>query len=68
MIIDFHSHYPNEEHFADKLVELLPQAGIDHICLCSAGAQFGHAPNETILAAARTYPNKISALALVERT
>jgi uncharacterized protein len=66
MVIDFHSHYPEEENFAERLVELLPRAGIDRICLCSAGAQFGHAPNETILAAARAFPDKISALALVE--
>lgn len=66
MVIDFHAHFPLEDGFADRLVELLPQAGIDRICLCSAGAQFGHAPNEAILAAARKYPNQISALALVE--
>lgn len=66
MVIDFHSHYPAEDNFAAKLIDLLPQAGIDRICLCSAGAQFGHAPNETILAAARAWPDKISALALVE--
>ena len=66
MIIDFHAHYKNEDGFADRLVELLPQAGIDRICLCSAGAQFGHAPNGVILAAARKYPDQIIALALVE--
>lgn len=66
MVIDFHAHYPQEEHFVERLVELLPRAGIDRICLCSAGAQFGHAANATVLAAARAYPNKISALALVE--
>ena len=53
MIIDFHAHYPNEPDFADKLVALLPAAGIDRICLCSAGAAFGHADNATVLAAAR---------------
>src|SRR5437763_10001071 len=66
MIIDFHAHYPDEPDFATRLVEMLPSAGIDRICLCSAGAQFGHAPNETVLAAARAYPDKISALALIE--
>jgi predicted TIM-barrel fold metal-dependent hydrolase len=66
MIIDFHSHFSNEEGFADRLVELLPQAGIDRICLCSAGGQFGHAPNDVILAAAHKYPEQIIALALVE--
>ena len=66
MVIDFHAHYPNEPDFAAKLVELLPQAGIDKICLCSAGEAFGHASNETILAAAKKYPERIIALALVE--
>lgn len=66
MVIDFHSHYPDEPDFAERLVEVLPEAGIDRICLCSAGAQFGHAPNEVILAAARKYPDRILAFALVE--
>ncbi len=65
-VIDFHAHYPREEKFVERLVALLPRAGIDRICLCSAGAQFGHASNETILAAARAHPDRISALALVE--
>lgn len=65
MIIDFHSHFPREERFAERLVEILPQAGIDMICLCSAGEEFGHAPNQEILAAAARYPRQIMALALV---
>jgi predicted TIM-barrel fold metal-dependent hydrolase len=66
MIIDFHAHYPQQPDFAERLVELLPQAGIDRICLCSAGASFGHAPNEVILKAAQKYPDQIIAFALVE--
>lgn len=66
MVIDFHAHYPDQAGFAGKLVEALPQAGIDRICLCSAGAQFGHAPNDVILRAARDYPDRILAFALVE--
>jgi predicted TIM-barrel fold metal-dependent hydrolase len=66
MIIDFHAHCPNEPDFADKLVALLPAAGIDRICLCSAGAAFGHADNSTVLAAARKYPDRILALAFVQ--
>ena len=66
MVIDFHSHFPDQPDFAERLVEMLPRAGIDRICLCSAGAQFGHAPNEVILAAARKYPGQILAFALVE--
>lgn len=66
MVIDFHAHYPKEDRFAERLVELLPRAGIDRICLCSAGAQFGHETNETILAAACAFPDKITALALVD--
>jgi hypothetical protein len=66
LVIDFHAHYPQEPDFAAQLVELLPQAGIDKICLCSAGEAFGHASNETILEAAKRYPERIVALALVE--
>jgi hypothetical protein len=53
MVIDFHAHYPNEPDFTERLVDLMPQAGIDAICLCSAGEAFGHAPNDVILQAVR---------------
>jgi len=66
MIIDFHAHYPLQEDFPDRLVELLPEAGIDRICLCSAGEAFGHAPNDVIIKAAHKYPDHIIAFALVE--
>jgi predicted TIM-barrel fold metal-dependent hydrolase len=66
MIIDFHAHHPKQQDFAERLVELLPAAGIDRICLCSAGEAFGHAPNEVILKAAQKYPDHIMALVLVE--
>jgi predicted TIM-barrel fold metal-dependent hydrolase len=66
MIIDFHAHHKNEEGFADRLIGLLDKAGIDRICLCSAGEHFGHAPNGAILAAARKYSDRIIAFALVE--
>ena len=66
MIIDFHAHFTREENFASRLVELLPEAGIDRICLCSAGEMFGHASNDTILCASKTYPDSIIAFALVE--
>jgi len=66
MVIDFHAHYPDEADFADKLVALLPQAGIDRICLCSAGEAFGHASNGTVLKAAQKYPGQIIAFALIE--
>jgi predicted TIM-barrel fold metal-dependent hydrolase len=66
MIIDFHAHFSGEEDFAARLVDLLPEAGIDRICLCSAGEIFGHASNRTILQAAQRYPDSISALALIE--
>lgn len=65
-VIDFHAHHPNEPDFADRLVDLLPQAGIDTMCLCSAGAAFGHAPNDAILRAAQRHPGRIVALALIE--
>ncbi len=66
MIIDFHAHFPLEQDFAERLVELLPEAGIDRICLCSAGEAFGHAPNDVILKAAQKFPDQIIAFALIE--
>lgn len=67
MVIDFHAHYPkNDPAFEERLVELLPQAGIDRICLCSAGDAIGHVSNDQILAAANRYPERIIPLALVE--
>ena len=68
MIIDIHAHYPKAEQpdFPARLVELLPKAGIDKICLFSSGEMLGHSPNSTILAAARQYPEKIIPFALVE--
>jgi len=67
MVIDIHAHYPRgEADFPQRLVELLPAAGIDRIVLFSAGEDFGHASNATILAAARAYPEQIMAFALVE--
>jgi predicted TIM-barrel fold metal-dependent hydrolase len=67
MVIDIHAHYPNNEpDFPRRLIELLPAAGIDRIVLFSAGEAFGHADNATILAAARQYPEKILAFALVQ--
>jgi uncharacterized protein len=67
LVIDIHAHYPRAEpDFPERLIELLPQAGIDKICLFSAGEVFGHASNDTILAAARRYPEQIIAFAFVE--
>lgn len=68
MVIDIHAHYPKAEApaFAAQLAELLPKAGIDRICLFSAGEIFGHVPNEGILEAARRFPARIIPFALVE--
>ena len=67
MVIDCHAHFPkNEERFAARLVELLSRAGIDKICLFSAGDAFGHASNATILQASREYPDHIIPFALIE--
>jgi hypothetical protein len=66
MVIDFHAHFTGEKDFLPRLLDLLPQAGIDHICLCSAGEMFGHQPNEVILDAALRHPEQISALAFIE--
>jgi uncharacterized protein len=65
MVIDFHAHFPLGGSFA-QLVELLPQAGIDQICLCPAGAAFGHASNEQILRGAEEFPASIVPFALIE--
>ncbi len=67
MVIDIHAHYPaGEPDFPERLVELMPQAGIDRIVLFSAGQALGHESNEVILAAAKKYPDKIIAFAYVE--
>lgn len=67
MIIDIHAHYPkNEPDFPQRLVERLPEAGIDRIVLFSAGDVFGHASNETILRAAQAFPQHIMAFAFIE--
>jgi uncharacterized protein len=65
MTIDIHAHHPREDGFAERLVEKLPDAGIDRICLFSDGDEFGHAPNEEILQSARAHPDSIVAFALV---
>jgi hypothetical protein len=66
MVIDFHAHYPREENFVERLLELLPQVGIDRICLSSAGEYFGHASNDEVLDAALRHPDRITALALIK--
>jgi predicted TIM-barrel fold metal-dependent hydrolase len=67
MVIDCHAHYPaSDGRFPERLVERLPEAGIDKICLFSAGEVFGHASNATILGASRQHPEQIIAFALVE--
>ena len=76
MVIDLHAHFPlpnrnpppddRPADFADRLVDQLPAAGIDRICLCSVGPQLGSTSNETVLAASRKFPERISALAFVE--
>lgn len=66
MIIDIHAHYPEgDSAFPEKLVAALPQAGIDKICLFSAGKLLGHVSNEVILAAAKKHP-EIIPFALIE--
>src|SRR5574340_736376 len=66
MVIDFHAHYRREPGFIDRLLEAMPPAGIDRICLCSAGEDLWHVSNSEVLAAARCHPDHIIALALVE--
>ena len=60
MIIDFHAHYPAAEpDFPARLVARMDEAGIDRICLFSAGPEFGHADNARVLEAARAHPDRI---------
>lgn len=66
MVIDFHAHYPKgDPDFPDRLVERMAEAGIDRICLFSAGPEFDHASNEDVLEAARRHPDRIIPFALV---
>lgn len=66
VVIDFHAHYPaGEADFPDRLVERMSEAGIDRVCLFSAGAAFGHVSNAEVLAAARHHPDRIIPFALV---
>ncbi len=68
MVIDIHAHFPARDgaDFPARLVAALPQAGIDKICLFSAGEVFGHASNEVILDAAQRHPEHLIAFALIE--
>jgi hypothetical protein len=64
-VIDIHAHYPRAEtDFPERLVELLPQAGIDRYA-CSRPAMFSGMHHETILAAAQKYPDQIIPFAFV---
>ena len=63
MVIDFHAHYPQQDDFLPRLLDLLPQAGIDRICLCSAGEMFGHVSNDEVRRAFERHPDKIIGLA-----
>ncbi|MDX1673151.1 MAG: amidohydrolase family protein [Longimicrobiales bacterium] len=66
MVIDFHAHYPADEpDFPARLVRRMDRAGIDRICLFSAGPEFGHADNLRVLEAATAHPDRIFAFALV---
>lgn len=65
MVIDFHAHYPRQENFLSRLLDELPRVGIDRICLCSAGENFGHVSNREVQEAFERHPDKITGLALV---
>ncbi len=67
MVIDIHAHYPkNSPDFPERLVCLMQQAGIDKICLFSAGDAIGHESNAVILEAAKRHPKQIIPFALIE--
>ncbi len=66
MVIDFHAHYPRQQNFLPRLLELLPEAGIDRICLCSAGEMFGHVTNAEVRQAFEAHPDRIIGLAFID--
>lgn len=67
MVIDIHAHYPKgDPDFPERLVDRMAEAGIDKICLFSAGDAIGHESNEVILAAAKRHPDRIIPFAFVE--
>lgn len=65
MVIDFHAHYARQQDFLQRLIEALPKVGIDRICLCSAGEEFGHVGNAEVRAAFEKHPECIIGLAHV---
>lgn len=65
MVIDFHAHYARQDNFLPRLIDTLPKIGIDRICLCSAGEEFGHVSNDEVRAAFEHYPERIIGLAHV---
>ncbi|MGH9326555.1 MAG: amidohydrolase family protein [Terriglobia bacterium] len=65
MVIDFHAHFPRQDNFLPRLLESLPKAGIDRICLCSAGEELGHVSNAEVRSAFEKYPGQIIGLAHV---
>jgi len=65
LVIDFHAHYARQENFLPRLLEALPQAGIDRICLCSAGEELGHVSNAVVREAFELHPELIVGLAHV---
>ena len=62
MVIDFHAHYARQEDFLPRLIDALAEVGIDRICLCSAGEEFGHVGNAEVRAAFQQYPERIIGL------
>ena len=64
-VIDFHAHYARQQDFLPRLLDALPQVGIDRICLCTAGEQYGMASNEDVRQAFEQHPDKITGLAFV---
>lgn len=64
-VIDFHAHYARQPDFIPRLIASMPAAGIDRICLCSAGEQYGMVGNAEVHEAFEQHPGKIIGLAFV---
>ena len=46
-VVDFHAHYARQPDFLPRLLEAMDRAGVDRICLCTAGEGFDKIYGET---------------------
>jgi hypothetical protein len=65
-VIDFHAHYARQPDFLPRLLEEMDRAGVDRICLCTAGEGFDMEPNEKVREAFERHPDRIIGLGFVQ--